>query len=76
MQVAVGHCVGDPFRAHVDADGKLHGRGACDTKATLALCVSLLHELQRTGTPLTTNLLSTVPGLGRHARAWCANPLA
>ena len=29
----------DPFGATVDADGKLHGRGACDTKVRACVCV-------------------------------------
>ncbi len=55
----MSHCIGDPFKAFVDGEGKLHGRGACDTKATFALCVSLLHELQRTGQPLAANLIGS-----------------
>jgi acetylornithine deacetylase/succinyl-diaminopimelate desuccinylase-like protein len=56
--VAVGHCTAyDPFTAFVDADGKLHGRGACDTKASFALCLSVLAELQRDNVALPTNLI-------------------
>ena len=33
-----------PFGGHLSADGRLHGRGSCDTKATLANVLSLLEE--------------------------------
>ena len=33
-----------PWSGTVTTDGRLHGRGACDTKATLAVVLSLLQE--------------------------------
>ncbi|MEM9606933.1 MAG: M20/M25/M40 family metallo-hydrolase [Actinomycetota bacterium] len=42
--VSVEHCVGDPFVATVDDEGRLHGRGACDTKASIAVLLDLLDE--------------------------------
>lgn len=35
-----------PFSGVETEDGRLHGRGSCDTKATLACAISLLHELK------------------------------
>jgi acetylornithine deacetylase len=47
-----------PFSGVETADGRLHGRGACDTKATLACAISLLEELssRADGAPLQTCL--------------------
>lgn len=75
--VAVKHCTGDPFQAFVDEDNRLHGRGSCDTKATLALSISVLRELQHSHEALTANLIvagtvgeeTTSPGAKRF-RAW------
>ena len=33
------------FEAATTPDGKIHGRGSCDTKATFALVLSILQEL-------------------------------
>ncbi len=55
--VSVKHCVGDPFSGTIDEENKLHGRGACDTKATMALCLSILDEVRRGALLLTANLL-------------------
>lgn len=39
--VSVAHMPGDPFSGVVDDERKLHGRGSCDTKASLAICVGV-----------------------------------
>ena len=53
VQTAVG-----TFRGVIDCDGKIHGRGACDTKASLAATPT--HSL----TPLTHSLThSLTPSL-------------
>lgn len=55
--VSVAHMPGDPFCGTIDAEGKLHGRGSCDTKASLALCIGLLRRLKSRGEKLTHNLI-------------------
>lgn len=47
--VSVEHCVGDPFAATVDDGGRMHGRGTCDTKASMAVLLDLLDELAARG---------------------------
>jgi acetylornithine deacetylase/succinyl-diaminopimelate desuccinylase-like protein len=34
------------FDADVTPDGKIHGRGSCDTKATFAIVLTILQEMQ------------------------------
>ena len=34
------------FAADVTPDGKIHGRGSCDTKATFAIVLTILQEMQ------------------------------
>ena len=46
-----------PFGGELTADGKLHGRGACDTKATFAVLLTLLEEARQIGADLACNLL-------------------
>ncbi|MGF1598519.1 MAG: M20 family metallopeptidase [Acidimicrobiales bacterium] len=46
--VGVEHMTIDPFAAFVE-DGRLHGRGSVDTKATLAVLLPLLEEAARDG---------------------------
>ena len=36
-----------PFDGTATPDGKIHGRGACDTKATFAIVLSILQEMHR-----------------------------
>jgi acetylornithine deacetylase len=36
----------EPFSGDLTSDGKIHGRGSCDTKAAFACLLSLLHDLQ------------------------------
>src|SRR5205085_3937751 len=43
--VGVEVMTGDPFSGDV-VNGRVHGRGAVDTKATLAVVLALLEELQ------------------------------
>jgi len=54
--VSVEQMTGDPFSGHA-ADGKVHGRGAVDTKATLAIVLALLETMQANGQRPTANLL-------------------
>jgi acetylornithine deacetylase/succinyl-diaminopimelate desuccinylase-like protein len=54
--VSVESMSGDPFSGHV-ADGRVYGRGAVDTKATLAIVLALLEELTERGQRPATNLL-------------------
>jgi acetylornithine deacetylase/succinyl-diaminopimelate desuccinylase-like protein len=54
--VGVEHMTGDPFSGEVRA-GRVYGRGAVDTKASLAVALALLAELQRSGGMPETNLL-------------------
>jgi len=54
--VSVEQMTGDPFSGHVE-NGRVYGRGAVDTKASLAILLALLEELHQTGQPLATNLL-------------------
>jgi acetylornithine deacetylase/succinyl-diaminopimelate desuccinylase-like protein len=44
--VSVEQMAGDPFSGCV-ADGRVYGRGAVDTKASLAIILALLEEMQR-----------------------------
>ena len=44
--VTVEHCEGDPFDGRI-ADGRVYGRGAVDTKASLGVMLALLEEIGR-----------------------------
>lgn len=54
--VSVEQMTGDPFSGHVK-NGRVYGRGAVDTKASLAIILALLEELHQTGQKPATNLL-------------------
>jgi acetylornithine deacetylase/succinyl-diaminopimelate desuccinylase-like protein len=54
--VGVEQMTGDPFSGEL-RDGRVHGRGAVDTKASLAVALALLEALQHSGTAPATNLL-------------------
>ncbi|MCX6048656.1 MAG: M20/M25/M40 family metallo-hydrolase [Chloroflexi bacterium] len=54
--VSVEQMTGDPFSGHVE-NGRVYGRGAVDTKASLAIILALLEELHQTGQSPKTNLL-------------------
>ncbi len=54
--VSVEQMTGDPFSGHI-ADGRVYGRGAVDTKATLAIVLTLLEAMQQTGQTAPANLL-------------------
>ena len=54
--VGVEGMAGDPFSGRI-ADGRVHGRGAVDTKATLAVALALLERLHRSGRRPGPNLL-------------------
>lgn len=49
--VGVEQMHGDPFSGHI-ADGRVYGRGAVDTKASLAIILALIEALQARGRPL------------------------
>lgn len=59
--VGVEHMTGDPFDPVV-ADGRLHGRGSVDTKATLGVVLGVLDRMRRQGRRLgpTLHLIGTV----------------
>lgn len=59
--VGVEHMTGDPFDGRI-ADDRVYGRGAVDTKATLAVVLSVLEELRTDGRrPVpTVNLVGTI----------------
>ena len=59
--VGVEHMTDDPFDGRIE-DGRVYGRGSVDTKATLAIVLQVLEELQGAGQrPLpTVNLVGTV----------------
>jgi acetylornithine deacetylase/succinyl-diaminopimelate desuccinylase-like protein len=54
--VGVQQMSGDPFDGRI-ADGRVYGRGAVDTKATLAVVLALLESLQQNSRALDDNLL-------------------
>ncbi|MDA3039981.1 MAG: M20/M25/M40 family metallo-hydrolase [Actinomycetota bacterium] len=59
--VGVEHMTDDPFDGRIE-DDRVYGRGSVDTKATLAIVMSVLDELRTEGrTPLpTVNLVGTI----------------
>lgn len=54
--VSVEQMLGDPFSGRV-ADGRVYGRGAVDTKASLAIMLALLERLHQQGQKPVANLL-------------------
>jgi acetylornithine deacetylase/succinyl-diaminopimelate desuccinylase-like protein len=54
--VGVEQMLGDPFSGDL-RDGRVYGRGAVDTKASLAVALALLEALQRSGELPAANLL-------------------
>lgn len=54
--VSVELMTDDPFSGRI-ADGRVYGRGAVDTKASLAIMLALLEEMGRTGRRPANNLL-------------------
>ncbi len=54
--VGVEQMIGDPFSGAV-ADGRVYGRGAVDTKASLAVALALLEAMHQTGISPECNLL-------------------
>jgi acetylornithine deacetylase/succinyl-diaminopimelate desuccinylase-like protein len=59
--VGVEHMIGDPFDGRIE-DDRVYGRGAVDTKATLAIVLSVMGELRAGGRrPMpTVNLVGTI----------------
>ncbi len=77
--VGVEHMTDPPFDGRIE-DGRVYGRGSVDTKASLAIVLSVIEEMQRSGERLmpTVNVVGTVAeevggliGAGRYA-AWLA----
>src|SRR5215212_7291599 len=56
--VGVEQMSGDPFGGELRA-GRVYGRGAVDTKASLAVALALLEQLHRSGGQPASNLLLT-----------------
>ncbi|MCC2669443.1 MAG: peptidase, partial [Armatimonadetes bacterium] len=56
--VGVEQMTVEPFSGEI-RDGKVHGRGSVDTKATLGVVLALLEARQEQGLPLRSNLLIT-----------------
>jgi acetylornithine deacetylase/succinyl-diaminopimelate desuccinylase-like protein len=54
--VGVEQMLGDPFGGEL-REGRVYGRGAVDTKASLAVALALLEQLHRAGTAPACNLL-------------------
>jgi acetylornithine deacetylase/succinyl-diaminopimelate desuccinylase-like protein len=54
--VGVEQMPGDPFSGEL-RDGRVYGRGAVDTKASLGVALALLETIQRSGTAPEANLL-------------------
>ncbi len=54
--VGVETMIGDPFDGRLE-NGRVYGRGAVDTKASLAIVLAFLEDLHRRGTALQPNLL-------------------
>jgi acetylornithine deacetylase/succinyl-diaminopimelate desuccinylase-like protein len=54
--VSVEQMPDDPFSGRI-ADGRVYGRGAVDTKATLAVVLALLEAMHQAGRPFQANLL-------------------
>ena len=71
----VEQMVGEPFSGSI-GEGRVHGRGAVDTKATLAVTLALLETMHRTGgTPQPNLLIATTVDeevLARGAPAFAA----
>ena len=54
--VGVDQMIGDPFDGRVE-DGRVYGRGAVDTKASLAIVLALLEHIRHNGAAPASNLL-------------------
>ena len=54
--VTVEHCEGDPFDGRI-ADGRVYGRGAVDTKASLGVMLALLEHARSEGLRPVPNLV-------------------
>src|SRR2546423_294655 len=54
--VGVEQMIGDPFSGEI-RDGRIHGRGAVDTKATLGIALALLERMKAKGGSPARNLL-------------------
>ena len=54
--VTVEHCTGDPFDGRI-ADGRVYGRGAVDTKASLGVMLAVLEQARAKGLRPVPNLV-------------------
>lgn len=63
--VTVEHCDGDPFDGRI-ADGRVYGRGAVDTKASLGIVMALLERAREQGVRPVPNLV-VVGSVGEEA---------
>ena len=71
--VGVETMIGDPFDGRV-ADGRVYGRGSVDTKASLAIVLTLLESVREQGIPLPFNLVVCATSdeeTGAHGAAVC-----
>lgn len=50
----------DPFGAVME-DGRIYGRGACDTKGNLAAAISAVHAIKRSGADLAGRIILCIP---------------
>jgi succinyl-diaminopimelate desuccinylase len=50
----------DPFGAVVE-NGRIYGRGACDTKGNLAAAISAVHAIKKSGVALTGKIILCIP---------------
>ena len=50
----------DPFGAEI-SNGRIYGRGSCDTKGNLAAAISAVHSLKKSGVPFTGKIILCIP---------------
>lgn len=50
----------DPFAAEI-VDGKIYGRGSCDTKGNLAAAIAAVHAIQKSGVTFSGKIILCIP---------------
>lgn len=50
----------DPFGAEI-SNGRIYGRGSCDTKGNLAAAISAVHSLKKLGVPFKGKIILCIP---------------